>query len=123
MVTLPAEIRQTPRRRTGGVFSAKRPAPCKGHFHFQILPFSKGSVIFKFLSRVGRWEPEERVGALLSLHQPTTRKNGGAQTDTPQLFTQHLLPATPFPDRVLRLGNFPGGTVAENLPGNAGDMG
>ena len=51
------------------------------------------------------------------------KEEWGAQTDTPQLFTQHLLPATPFPDRVLRLRNFPGGTVAENLPGNAGDMG
>ena len=100
MVTLPAEIRQTPRRRTGGVFSAKRPAPCKGHFHFQILPFSKGSVIFKFLSRVGRWEPEERVGALLSLHQPTTRKNGGLRqilhSYSPNIFSQQPLFQTGF---------------------------
>ena len=76
MVTLPAEIRQTPRRKTGGVFSAKKSAHCKGHFHFQTVSFSKGSVIFKFLSRVGRWEAEEGVGALLSLQQPTTGKNG-----------------------------------------------
>ena len=43
MVTLPAEIRQTPRRKTGGVFSAKKPAHCKGHFFsffFIIIIFS-----------------------------------------------------------------------------------
>ena len=123
MVTLSAEIRQTPRSRPGGVFSTKRPAPCKGHFHFQILPFSKGSVIFKFLSRVGRWEPDERVGALLSLQPPTTGKNGRLRqmfhSYSPNIF---LLPATHFPDRVLILGNVPGSTMAENLPANAGDI-
>ena len=91
---------QTPRSRPGGVFSAKRPAPCKGHFHFQILPFSKGSVIFKFLSRVGRGEPEERVGSLLSLQPPTTGKNGQLRqmfhSYSPNIFSQQSIFQTGF---------------------------